>query len=209
MARADDLSRSRETNRGGIRRALRDGPRLWVASEPEFPGNQASWAACHPKQAAGESSPVGCFRAGETPPEDDWSGISVAERIDAVWELTRRCLEWNRTGTDEPRLQRFVSRVQRAALGTSSSARTHWPHMGTCARWCRHGRSASEGLEACSGLADGQLRAVGLSSAKDGCPSVVASSKDVRFALRGKPGLRSASVCGAAVDDTPHCDPPG
>lgn len=53
------------------------------------------------------------FRAGETPPEDDWSGSSVAERIDAVWELTRQCLAWNQTGTDEPRLQRSVSRVQR------------------------------------------------------------------------------------------------
>jgi hypothetical protein len=53
------------------------------------------------------------FRAGETPPEDDWIGSSVAERIDAVWELTRQCLAWNQTGTDEPRLQRSVSRVQR------------------------------------------------------------------------------------------------
>ena len=54
------------------------------------------------------------FRAGQTPPDDDWSESSVAERIDAVWELTRQCLEWTRTGTDEPRLQRSVSRVQRA-----------------------------------------------------------------------------------------------
>lgn len=54
------------------------------------------------------------FRAGQTPPDDDWSGVPVAERIDAVWELTRQCLEWTRTGTDEPRLQRSVSRVQRA-----------------------------------------------------------------------------------------------
>jgi len=53
------------------------------------------------------------FRAGETPPEDDWIGSSVAERIDAVWELTRQCLAWNQTGMDEPRLQRSVSRVQR------------------------------------------------------------------------------------------------
>ena len=53
------------------------------------------------------------FRAGETPPDDDWIGSSVAERIDAVWELTRQCLAWNQTGTDEPRLQRSVSRVQR------------------------------------------------------------------------------------------------
>jgi hypothetical protein len=53
------------------------------------------------------------FRAGEPPPEDDWIGLSVAERIDAVWELTRQCLAWNQTGTDEPRLQRSVSRVQR------------------------------------------------------------------------------------------------
>jgi hypothetical protein len=53
------------------------------------------------------------FRAGEIPPEDDWTGSSAAERIDAVWELTRQCLAWNQTGTDEPRLQRSVSRVQR------------------------------------------------------------------------------------------------
>jgi hypothetical protein len=53
------------------------------------------------------------FRGGETPPEDDWIGSSVAERIDAVWELTRQCLAWNQAGTDEPRLQRSVSRVQR------------------------------------------------------------------------------------------------
>ena len=54
------------------------------------------------------------FRAGQQPPEDDWSGASVAERIDAVWELTRQCLEWTRSGSDEPRLQRSVSRVQRS-----------------------------------------------------------------------------------------------
>jgi hypothetical protein len=55
------------------------------------------------------------FRVGETPPEDEWIESSVAERIDAVWELTRQCLAWNQTGTDEPRLQRSVSRVQRSS----------------------------------------------------------------------------------------------
>jgi len=53
------------------------------------------------------------FRGGTQPPDDDWADSSPAERIEAVWELTRQCLQWNRTGTDEPRLQRSVSRVQR------------------------------------------------------------------------------------------------
>jgi hypothetical protein len=53
------------------------------------------------------------FRGGEKPVEDDWETISVGERIEAVWVLTRQCIEWTRSGTDEPRLQRSVSRVQR------------------------------------------------------------------------------------------------
>jgi hypothetical protein len=54
------------------------------------------------------------FRAGTQPPDDDWKDSTPAERLAAVWEITRQCLQWNRTGTDEPRLQRSVSRVQRA-----------------------------------------------------------------------------------------------
>lgn len=54
------------------------------------------------------------FRAGEVPPDDEWAGTSVNERVEAVWTLTRQCIEWTHTG-DEPRLQRSVSRVQRKA----------------------------------------------------------------------------------------------
>ena len=54
------------------------------------------------------------FRGGTQPPDDDWKDSSPAERLVAVWEITRQCLQWNRTGTDEPRLQRSVGRVQRA-----------------------------------------------------------------------------------------------
>jgi hypothetical protein len=98
-----------------------------VAVAPPFEGSAAAldrtmalgrtlWYTCVMPSEAGRRRVITSrvFRAGETPPDDDWSGISVAERIDAVWELTRQCLEWTRTGTDEPRLQRSVSRVQRA-----------------------------------------------------------------------------------------------
>jgi len=48
------------------------------------------------------------------PTGDDWQGTTVDDRIAAVWELTRQCLAWNRDPNDEPRLQRSVSRIQRA-----------------------------------------------------------------------------------------------
>jgi hypothetical protein len=46
-------------------------------------------------------------------PSDDWAGTTVAQRIDAVWELTQQCLLWNRSSSDELRLQRSHCRVQR------------------------------------------------------------------------------------------------
>jgi hypothetical protein len=54
------------------------------------------------------------FRGGAQPSDDDWANSSPAERLAAVWELTMQCIQWNRTGTDEPRLQRSTGRVQRA-----------------------------------------------------------------------------------------------
>ncbi len=47
------------------------------------------------------------------PIELDWSASSPAERIEAVWTLTKLCLAWNKKLTDEPRLQRTITRVQR------------------------------------------------------------------------------------------------
>ena len=46
------------------------------------------------------------------PPDDDWSMASPEERIEAVWMLTELCR--NDTSTSEPKLQRTVTRLQRA-----------------------------------------------------------------------------------------------
>jgi hypothetical protein len=45
--------------------------------------------------------------------ESYWDKATPAERINAVWELTLLCLAWQPNRTDEPRLQRSVSRIQR------------------------------------------------------------------------------------------------
>lgn len=55
------------------------------------------------------------YRGGQQPSDDtDWLGTTVEQRMDAVWELTRQCLAWGMNAVDEPRLQRSVTRVQRA-----------------------------------------------------------------------------------------------
>lgn len=46
--------------------------------------------------------------------EEEWRDSTPAERIEAVWTLTKLCLAWTTDDPDEPRLQRSVSRVQRA-----------------------------------------------------------------------------------------------
>jgi hypothetical protein len=48
------------------------------------------------------------------PPDNDWSMATPEERIEAVWTLTELCLAWNNPSTSVPRLQRTVTRVQRA-----------------------------------------------------------------------------------------------
>src|SRR4051812_16590615 len=48
------------------------------------------------------------------PSETDWAQRSPSERVAGAWLLTRLCLAWNRDPNDEPRLQRSVSRIQRA-----------------------------------------------------------------------------------------------
>jgi hypothetical protein len=48
------------------------------------------------------------------PPDNDWSMASPEERIEAVWTLTELCLAWNKPLASEPRLQRTVTRLQRA-----------------------------------------------------------------------------------------------
>lgn len=54
------------------------------------------------------------LRPGEPePPDTDWLAMTMEERIDAVWELTRLCMQWNAGEEGEPRLQRSVVRIQR------------------------------------------------------------------------------------------------
>jgi hypothetical protein len=48
------------------------------------------------------------------PPDKDWAMASPEERIEAVWTLTELCLAWNKLSESEPRLQRTVTRLQRA-----------------------------------------------------------------------------------------------
>ena len=48
------------------------------------------------------------------PPDNDWPMATAEERIEAVWTLTKLCLAWNTLSQSEPRLQRTVTRVQRA-----------------------------------------------------------------------------------------------
>ena len=54
------------------------------------------------------------IRDGQKEPIDnEWEGTSPEERIEAVWTLTKLCLAWNNQPTDEPRLQRTITSIQR------------------------------------------------------------------------------------------------
>ena len=48
------------------------------------------------------------------PPDNDWGMATPEERIEAVWTLTELCLRWNNPSESVPRLQRTVTRLQRA-----------------------------------------------------------------------------------------------
>jgi hypothetical protein len=59
---------------------------------------------------------VKIIRDGQAEPfDDEWDNSSPEERIEAVWTLTRLCLAWNNQLTEEPRLQRNITRVQRSS----------------------------------------------------------------------------------------------
>jgi len=62
-----------------------------------------------------EKMTVRVIREGLPEPSDnDWAIATPEERIEAVWTLTELCLTWNRPSTSVPRLQRTVTRLQRA-----------------------------------------------------------------------------------------------
>ena len=56
---------------------------------------------------------VNMTRKGQEPHDDSWKDLSPAERIEMVWTLTKLCMTWNNQWSDEPRLQRTVTRLQR------------------------------------------------------------------------------------------------
>jgi hypothetical protein len=47
------------------------------------------------------------------PVENDGLDYSLAERIEAVWTLTKASMQWNADSSDEPRPQRTITRIQR------------------------------------------------------------------------------------------------
>ena len=62
-----------------------------------------------------EQITVRIIRDGVPEPQDnDWSMASPEERIEAVWTLTELCFAWNKPSSSEPRLQRTITRLQRA-----------------------------------------------------------------------------------------------
>lgn len=62
-----------------------------------------------------EQIKVTVIRDGAPEPwDDDWSMASPEERIEAVWMLTELCLAWNNPSASVPRLQRTITRLQRA-----------------------------------------------------------------------------------------------
>lgn len=46
-------------------------------------------------------------------PDVGWLDYTPAERIEAVWTLSKICMAWGGGSDGEPRLQRSVSRIQR------------------------------------------------------------------------------------------------
>jgi hypothetical protein len=48
------------------------------------------------------------------PRDDDWAMASPEERMEAVWMLTELCLAWQKSSASVPRLQRTITRLQRA-----------------------------------------------------------------------------------------------
>src|SRR5215813_15429278 len=57
---------------------------------------------------------INIIRDGKEPRDESWKDISLSERIEMVWTLTKLCMAWNNRWTgDEQRLQRTVTRLQR------------------------------------------------------------------------------------------------
>lgn len=68
-----------------------------------------------PEPPRSEQMTVRVIRDGQPePPDNEWLMTSTEERIEAVWTLTKLCMAWNEHSDREPRLQRTITRLQRA-----------------------------------------------------------------------------------------------
>ena len=77
--------------------------------------NPACYNQCMFDASRSEQIRVKVFRDGQPePPDTDWTMTTPEERIEAVWTLTELCMAWNEHSAREPRLQRTVTRLQRA-----------------------------------------------------------------------------------------------
>ena len=85
------------------------------ASEANKSMSTAWYNFCMSEDAQKKEITVRVIRNGEPEPEDnDWATATMAERIEAVWTLTRLCMAWNNSSASEPEFQRTITRVQRA-----------------------------------------------------------------------------------------------
>ena len=68
-----------------------------------------------PESSRSRQMTVRVIRDGQPePPDNEWPMTSAEERIEAVWTLTKLCMAWNEQSDFEPRLQRTITRLQRA-----------------------------------------------------------------------------------------------
>jgi hypothetical protein len=59
---------------------------------------------------------INIIRDGQAEPFDNgWESSTPEERIEAVWTLTKLCSAWSEELTDESRVQRTITRVQRTS----------------------------------------------------------------------------------------------
>jgi hypothetical protein len=69
------------------------------------------------EESRSEQIKVRVIRDGLEPADNDWAMASPEDRIEAVWTLTELCLAWHKPSASVPRLQRTITRLQRAQHG--------------------------------------------------------------------------------------------
>jgi len=88
----------------------------YLAVQTAYQNKRAWYSSFMIEVSPSKELSVKTIRDGDAEPfDDEWNKSSPEERIEAVWTLTRLCLAWNNHLTDEPRLQRTITRIQRAS----------------------------------------------------------------------------------------------